>query len=206
VTSNDRPSRAPRRDARNNIDRIVAAATSMFSEGGSGVPFEAIARQAGVGSATLHRHFPSRQSLFEAVYIEQVDMLCADLESLGSIDDSEEALMTWLLRFVNFILGKRAFTEEMAHDSPTVASCRARIYAAADPLLHRAQMEGRVRKDVVADDVLRMLTSIALGTYPVDRQLDKVVAVALSGLLLRPVALNITAVGDDVHMRVRSIG
>jgi hypothetical protein len=112
---------------------------------------------------------------------------------------------TWLLRFVDFILGKRAFTEEMAHDSPAVSSCRARIYAAADPLLHRAQNEGKVRKDVVADDVLRMLSSIALGTYPVDRQMDKVVAVALSGLLLRPVALNMTTVGGDVPMGAPSI-
>jgi hypothetical protein len=68
-------------------------------------------------------------------------------------------------------------------------------------------MEGRVRKDVVADDVLRMLTSIALGTYPVDRQLDKVVAVALSGLLLRPIALNMTmtTAGDSGHVRAPSI-
>lgn len=173
----DRPLRA---DARRNHERIVEAATAVFAEAGSSASFEEVARRAGVGSATLYRRFPTRASLFEAVYADQLDQLL----TRGSIADASPAqtLDEWLRRFVDFIIGKRAFAEEMAHDTEIVYAARRRIYATAEPLLAAAQADGEVRPDVTADDILRMLSGIGLADYPNDGQLDRVVGVCLDGL------------------------
>ena len=66
-TTARRPLRA---DARRNYERILAAAQQAFAAHGADASLEGIARQAGVGSATLHRHFPSRHALLDAVFHE----------------------------------------------------------------------------------------------------------------------------------------
>jgi AcrR family transcriptional regulator len=57
---------------------------------------EEIARRAGVGSATLHRHFPTRRNLLETVYFDHVKELCDAAESLAADDDPAQALTAWL--------------------------------------------------------------------------------------------------------------
>lgn len=155
----------------------------MFAENGTGASFEEIARRAGVGSATLYRRFPTRADLFEAVYAQQVDVLLAPQPEN---DDPWVALEFWLRRFVRFIIGKRAFAEEMAHDTELVKDARRRIYATADPLVEAAQNAGAVRPDVTADDIMRMLSGIGLADYPKPGQLDHVVTICLRGLRSDP--------------------
>jgi AcrR family transcriptional regulator len=172
----DRPLRA---DARRNQERIIEVATEVFAQDGAGASFEEIARRSGVGSGTLYRRFPTRGSLFEAVYAEQAEHL---LEPRPDDSDPWRALETWLRRFVDFIIGKRAFAEEMAHDTDLVRDVRRRIYATADPLVEAAQTAGVVPDDVTADDILRMLSGIGLADYPAPGQLDRVVGISLRGL------------------------
>lgn len=176
MPSTDRPLRA---DALRNHKLIVAAATELFATAGVDVPFEEIARRAEVGSATMHRRFPSRAALFEAVYAERVDELLAPRPLP---DDPREALEDWLRRFVQFIVGKRAFAEAMAHDTELVLAARRRIYASVEPLLSAAKDAGSVRADVSADDILRMLNGIGLADYPEDGQRDRVVEICFRGL------------------------
>ena len=173
----DRPLRA---DARRNHERIVEAATAVFAEAGSSASLEEVARRAGVGSATLYRRFPTRGALFEAVYSEQVDQLLAPADDPSAGPGA--ALDAWLRLFVEFIIGKRAFAEEMAHDTEIVYAARRRIYGTAEPLLAAAQEAGEARTDVTADDVLRMLSGIGLADYPQDGQLERVIGVCLDGL------------------------
>jgi AcrR family transcriptional regulator len=168
-----------RADARRNTERIVEAATAVFGEDGAGASFEEIARRAGVGSATLYRRFPTRSALFEAVYEEQVQQLVASLpENLTP----QGALEEWFRRFVRFITGKRAFAEEMAHDTELVREARARIYAIADPLVHAGHEGGFVQPDITADDVLRMFSGVGLADYPRAGQRDRVIEICLRGL------------------------
>src|SRR5690242_147309 len=68
-----RPHRA---DARRNFDALLAAARDVFAEQGTGASLEEVARRAGVGIGTLYRNFPTRQDLFDAVYVEEVAQLC----------------------------------------------------------------------------------------------------------------------------------
>jgi len=72
------PTRRPRADAVRNRERVLEAAKVVFSAGGAAASLEAVAKEAGVGIGTLYRHFPTRETLFEAVYRREVDQL-ADL-------------------------------------------------------------------------------------------------------------------------------
>src|ERR1700733_10026981 len=68
---------AMRADARRNYEALLSAASEMFSSRGPDAPLDEIARLAGVGNATLYRHFPTRRDLLVAVCIDDVDALCA---------------------------------------------------------------------------------------------------------------------------------
>src|SRR5256885_8664689 len=59
-----------RADARQNRDRILAAARDVFVELGAGAPLEEISRRAGTGIATLYRRFPDRPALMRAVVLD----------------------------------------------------------------------------------------------------------------------------------------
>src|ERR1700745_4500518 len=71
------PQRPKRADARRNYDKIVAAARDAFAERGASTSLEEIARRAEVGIGTLYRNFPNRQALLEAVYVGEVEDVCA---------------------------------------------------------------------------------------------------------------------------------
>src|SRR5947209_9193685 len=78
-----RPKRA---DARRNYEKVLAAAREAFAEGGEATSLEEIARRAGVGIGTLYRHFPSRQALLEALYVNEVLELSRSAELLEGGD------------------------------------------------------------------------------------------------------------------------
>src|SRR5437588_9325273 len=74
-----RPKRA---DARRNYEKVLAAAREAFAEGGEATSLEEIARRAEVGIGTLYRHFPSRQALREALYVNEGQELARSAEQL----------------------------------------------------------------------------------------------------------------------------
>jgi AcrR family transcriptional regulator len=69
------PRRPTRADALRNYERLVGAAREAFAEGGAGTSLEEVARRAEVGIGTLYRHFPSRQALLEAVYLDELEAI-----------------------------------------------------------------------------------------------------------------------------------
>ena len=90
-----RPKRA---DARRNYDKLVNAAREAFADQGTSATLEEVARRAGVGIGTLYRHFPTRQDLLEAVYLEGVEGICRAVESYEDLPPWE-ALSGWLHEF-----------------------------------------------------------------------------------------------------------
>ncbi|MBX3261610.1 MAG: TetR/AcrR family transcriptional regulator, partial [Labilithrix sp.] len=87
--------KALRADGERNRNRILASAAKLIARDGAEASLEEIARRAGVGSATLHRHFPSRRSLLEAVFRDGVARLCARAAAQTGEDPSAE-LAAWL--------------------------------------------------------------------------------------------------------------
>src|SRR3954463_4042274 len=104
-----RPKRA---DARRNYETVLAAARDAFAEGGESTALEEIARRAGVGIGTLYRHFPNRQALLEAVYVDEVEEVCRSAAELDGADPWE-ALSGWFERFIGYLATKRALAAEL---------------------------------------------------------------------------------------------
>ncbi|MET8309748.1 helix-turn-helix domain-containing protein [Micromonospora sp. NPDC005173] len=179
-----RPKRA---DARRNYDALVAAAREAFAENGASASLEDVARRAGVGIGTLYRNFANRQEMFEAVYVEEVRTLCRSAEDLAELPPWD-ALVAWLHRFVAYVATKRALAEELLRDSEVFRSCRTEIYAAGEPMMHRAQAAGTVREDVGFDDVVRLISGLTMAQFPSTEQRDRVLGVALDGLRPAPAA------------------
>ncbi|MEV0202233.1 helix-turn-helix domain-containing protein [Nonomuraea sp. NPDC050691] len=187
------PPRPRRADARRNYDRIVAAATSAIAEHGAEASLEEIARRAGVGSATLHRHFPSRQRLLEAVFHGKVEALCATARDLAAGPDPGEALVAWLRAVAAHVVTNRGLATSLLHgaqDGDAVgASCHAMIVNAGQELLDGARRAGAVRDDVAIVDLLTLVNAICLatehdpdGAAEAERLLDLVLAGVRPGL------------------------
>jgi AcrR family transcriptional regulator len=178
----ERPKRA---DARRNYEKLLTAAAEAFAEHGTATSLEEIARRADVGIGTLYRHFPTRQALLEAVYVDEVEEISRKANDLVDLEPWD-ALVTWLRQFVRYAATKRALADEMMNtidaEAPVFVSCRTAITAAGDLLLQRAQQAGVARPDTNFTDVGRMVAGIASIRTVDPGQIDRILDVALDGL------------------------
>jgi len=180
-----RPKRA---DARRNHEKLVTAARTLFAESGTSAPLEDVAARAGVGIGTLYRHFPTRQALLEAVYLEEVEAMARAADDLSALPPWD-ALSTWLHQYVGFAGTKRALNEallEAAPDSDVLLKCRVAITDAGTTLVERAQRAGVVREDTSFQDVGRMVAGIAMVPTTDPEQKTRLLELALDGLRYRP--------------------
>ncbi|MFF7216148.1 TetR/AcrR family transcriptional regulator [Streptomyces sp. NPDC008238] len=173
--------RPHRRDAARNYDALLAAAREAFTENGSEASLEDIARRAGVGIATLYRNFPTRRHLFESVYADEVNDLCRVAQEVAD-REPWEALTSWLGRFVDYTVTKRAIREALSNESDVFLACRDSMFQAGGPLFDRAQQAGEARGDISFDDLLRMVSGISATHFADDAQRDRILAVALDGV------------------------
>jgi AcrR family transcriptional regulator len=162
------PGRARRADARDNHALLLAAAKEVFAEDGPDAPLDRIARRAGIGNATMYRHFPSRRELVTAVYADEV----ASLSSRARLDaaDPGAELFAWLGLFVEHVRDKRALALSLttpAGDHETLfARWHETVNETAAALVDRAKAAGAVEPDTDALDLLLLGTGIALANAP----------------------------------------
>jgi AcrR family transcriptional regulator len=152
-----RPRRA---DARRNYDQLVGAASAAFAREGADASLEEIARQAGVGSATLHRHFPSRQALLNAVFHDRVELLCAQARDLAGRPDPGPALTDWLRSVSAYATTTRGLASSLV--PATDNACHRMMEEAGDELLTRARETGAVRAEVSISDLLTLVVAISM--------------------------------------------
>jgi AcrR family transcriptional regulator len=147
-----------RKDARRNRDRIIAAGRELFRDSGD-VPMYEVAKHAGVGQATLYRHFPDRFALAEA--ISEIEF--AGLTELARSQAGQpEGLFVLVQGIAHRLAGLRGLTEVIRSDAPVVAQERLRDETAAlfsEPLA-TAKSAGAVREDLETDDIFRILMMI----------------------------------------------
>lgn len=186
VTTTGLTRRPMRVDARRNYDKLIEAARGAFSEHGSATSLEEIARRADVGIGTLYRHFPTRQDLLQAVYVEEVEALAASAEDLLRKLAPWDALVGWLRRFVAYAITKRALSDELlatiGTDSDVFRKCHDAIWQAGEPLLRQAQKDGSARADTDFGDVVRLVSGISMIKSAEPEQLDRILLMALDGL------------------------
>ncbi|WP_308249739.1 TetR/AcrR family transcriptional regulator [Sphaerisporangium fuscum] len=185
------PQQRMRADARRNFDRIVAAAGAVIAEHGAEASLEEIARRAGVGSATLHRHFPTRQALLEAVFKDRVEALCAKAGDLLTAPDPGEALFTWLRAVGAHAAANRGLGAALMRDGgdPTLGgTCHDKIVTAGERLLTRARAADAVRPEIDVTRLLKLVGAISVATEqePDGRaEADHLLAIAIEGVRAR---------------------
>ncbi len=179
-----RTPRPHRADAARNYDAVLTAAAQIFGEQGADASLDEVARQAGVGIATLYRNFPTREVLIENVYISEVEAVCAFAETAVGVPRA--ALFAWLHRFVEYIGAKAPLAAGLNRESDAYKECRRALYAAGQPLLDRAQKDDDIRPDVTIDDVLRLANAIASSDTPTPAQRNHLLNIVLDGLTAHP--------------------
>lgn len=159
-----RPLRA---DAQRNHDAIVAAAAAEFARVGSDASLEEIARRAGVGSATLHRRFPTRRDLVQAVFTGQIHELCDRAVPLAKQLEPIAALRAWLVEVAVYSAQARGLADTIRFDDaePADGSCEAALAATTTTLVRRAQKAGTMRDSVSVWQILALVNGISMTAH-----------------------------------------
>jgi AcrR family transcriptional regulator len=160
------PARPPRADARRNRNAILAAARKVFGQRGLDAPLDAIAREAGVSRATQHRHFPNRDTLFKAIFDDNIDRI---EQTVRETPDPSDAFVRVLLLTAQMLESDRSFVEMFDRRTTSEEVKReiaSRFLASVEEPLRRAQEAGKVRTDLRADDTLLLLDMIAAAGHP----------------------------------------
>jgi AcrR family transcriptional regulator len=163
--------RAPRKrrtDAVRNEQTLLAAAAEVFVVSGVYAPIREIASQAGVGVATIYRHFPTRADLVVAVYRHQVEV-CAEMGAalLAGEDEPLEALKGWVGSFVDFLVTKHGLADMLRSDSDHVGVLHTyfldRLVPVCAALLDAAVDAGQVQPGYRAYELMRGIGNLCIG-------------------------------------------
>ncbi|MFD9323586.1 TetR/AcrR family transcriptional regulator [Streptomyces sp. NPDC060053] len=160
-----RPQRA---DARRNKETLLDAAAAIFVTAGVEAPVRDIAARAGVGTATIYRHFPSRADLIIAVYRHQVDA-CAEAGPalLAEGPTPHAALGRWIDLFVDFLVTKHGLAAVLQSDNAGYETLHAyfldRLVPVCGRLLDAATASGEIRPGFQAYEVMRGVGNLCIG-------------------------------------------
>ncbi|MEU0934235.1 TetR/AcrR family transcriptional regulator [Embleya sp. NPDC005971] len=152
--------REQRADARHNRARLLRAAREAYALNGTDVPSSTIARRAGVGAATLYRHFPTRGSLIAAAFSEQLTECSGALDEALRDDDPWRGFCSALAKVCRMQAEDRGFSAAFlgeSPDDPDLRRERARAEAGLARLVQRAKNTGQLRKDFDPSDVTLLL-------------------------------------------------
>ncbi len=164
-----------RADARRSRRQLLDAASELILETGGEPTRDAVAQRAGVGIATLYRHFPSRQDLLRAVVLDTLDRAIDRGEAaLVESQTGAEAIRRYMHDAVDAGLGVVNIVHALLDDTSWPDHL-----AAAHDVLHRlvasARSDGTIDAAVTATDValatIRFSRPLAIGLDPVDERL-----------------------------------
>jgi AcrR family transcriptional regulator len=187
----DAEPRRLRADARRNRDRVLAAARELFASDGLSVSLDEIARRAGVGPGTVHRHFPAKENLIAAVAIARLEQIVEQARNLATADDPGAALRSQLSGVLAYADDsaplKSALTGTDLDIRTAAPEARAALRDAVGVLLVRAQQAGAARDDLNIDDLMALIAGWVhaiqyAGVNATSRQAQRLSAVLFDGL------------------------
>lgn len=161
-----------RADAQRNYDQLLAAAREVFAERGAAAPLDEIARRAGIGNATMYRHFPTRRDLIVAVYADELAVLCAQGDALVADESPGDALWAWLAAFVAHVATKQELALAIPKDgrrSTLFDGWHDAMRATATKLVERARVAGCASADLDVSDLLVLAAGIAVASADADQ-------------------------------------
>lgn len=178
----------PRADAQRNVDALLVAAQEEFATQGVDVSVRAIAARAGLGTATLYRHFPLRSDLITAVFQREVDSCVAQAATLAVTHRPDEALVLWIQYYARFIRTKRGLAAALHLGDPAFAALPAYFQQHLGPvlqnLLDTAAAAGTVRDGVDPIDLLAAVAKLCIPPAGTDDHArgTRMIAILIDGL------------------------
>ena len=161
MTATSSPARA---DAQRNRQALLDAAHAVFAEAGLEASLDEIAQRAGVGNATLYRHFGSRCGLAVATLVAEMTRYAEAAETAARADDPWQGLADYITTICAMQARNRGLadlvTSETVQD-PDVDALRSRARRATIRTIRRAQRAGALRTDFTPQDVLLILMANA---------------------------------------------
>jgi AcrR family transcriptional regulator len=154
------PERPLRADAERNRRLILDTADRMFAERGFGVTLNEVAREAGIGVATVYRRFPDPQALIDALFTERFSTFRRLAAAAAEEPEPGRALRRYLLDAADWRARDRALEDILANasiDAEPIARMRDDLGHAVDELVDRAVAAGAVRDDFASADVYTFL-------------------------------------------------
>lgn len=156
--------RAPRADASRNRKQLLDAATRVFASSEAEPSLREVAREAGVGIATLYRHFPTREDLVAAIYSDQVERLTGGARDLLAEVPPSEALRRWMDLFGGWVATKSGMLDTLLAmiESGDIAHAQthSELVGAIEDILRAGESVGDLRGDVAAEDIAASLIGI----------------------------------------------
>ncbi|KOT98952.1 TetR family transcriptional regulator [Streptomyces rimosus subsp. pseudoverticillatus] len=152
-----------RADALRNRERIIGAAREAMVEFGAEIPLDEIARRAGVGNATLYRHFPDRLDLIHHVTLSVMDRTADKAEAaLAEEPDAFQALRRFVFAAVEERIGALCplLSDGVDKDHPDLLAARGRLEGAVEALMGAARDSGQLRTDIAVGDLMVALTQL----------------------------------------------
>lgn len=149
-----------RTDAERNRAAVLEAAAAVFAEQGLDVSLNEIARRAGVGNATLYRHFPTREALVAEAFARQMERYLTAAEEAAVASDPLIAFRECVAVTCELQAANRALADLLVSSqpvSPRVDGMRDRHYDAISRVIERAVAAGVVRADLRPADVAVLL-------------------------------------------------
>ena len=180
-----------RQDARENRERILVAAGEVFGEQGTTGSTEEVARLAGVGIATVFRHFPTKDELIEAALLRHFEHISAEARTLAATTDPGRAWQTLVRTMIETGATKLTLVSQVADQEglpDRVAAAADELKAAVGDVLAQAQDAGAVRRSATVDEVYLLIRGLAYASVAMPGEpaiLDRAIDVVLTGLSAR---------------------
>jgi len=150
------PVRPLRRDAERNRQRILKAASEVFTERGLEVSLDEVARHAGVGVGTVYRRFRTKEDLVEALFVDRVEELAALAEAAARDPDPWSGLVCFMEQAASLLagdVGLRQLVMFAAYGGDKIWYARQRNAPLMTRLVERAQAAGQLRLDLRPTDI-----------------------------------------------------
>ncbi|XKK39768.1 TetR/AcrR family transcriptional regulator [Nocardiopsis sp. ARC36] len=164
ATPGPQPGTGLRVDAERNRDRILAAARRLYADEGLGVSMAAVAREAGVGKATLSRRFATREELVNAVFADRMDAYAAAVTVALADPDPWHGFTGYIHAICAMQAADRGFADVLTMTFPAAKALearRARAYDGLVELIERAKGSGQLSEDFTDRDVVILLMANA---------------------------------------------
>jgi AcrR family transcriptional regulator len=150
------PVRPLRRDAERNRQRILEAASEVFTERGLDVSLDEVARHAGVGVGTVYRRFRTKEDLVEALFVDRIEEVAALAEEAAQASDPWSGLVRFIEEAANMLAGDLGLRQLMmfaTYGGNRVWYARQRNAPLVTRLVERAQAAGQLRSDLEPTDI-----------------------------------------------------